>query len=565
MDSGCTNYIYDEDYLSFLVRYDGDINGVYEKFDPVCVSIINNQFLVAYSKPNVVNIEEMVRYGYESLPKCYGLTDDQVNEAIGVESLRLLPGLGLDGKDVIIGFVDTGIDISAESFKKPDGSTRILSIWDQNEAAYNGQDAMYGYGRVFNEAYINNVLQNPEGNSFLSYDDNGHGSFLASIAAGISGVAPGADIIMVKLKPAKRALRRFNVISDEAGCYSEEDIMFGVKYLVAEAARLGKPLVICLGLGTNQGGHDGNSALETYLNSLLGLRGISVVVSGGNETGFGGHFGLNGIDGTKADVEIAVGSNDNGFIMEIWGSAPGLLEVNVISPTGEVFDEIPSIRNGGVKKIFLYEGTSVYAENVVVDKVSGDPFCLLRFLNPTEGIWTVRVNARGSISSNGFNAWLPIHNFLNSDTSFVAPLASETICAPGNARGPITVAGYDYRTGAIYVNSSRGFTRTGGIKPDITAPAVDVAGAFARSSGFSETSLYTRKSGTSIAAAIVAGAAALLLQWGIVNRNAFSITNEDIKQILIRGANREGSISYPSPIWGYGTLDVYGAFNTLRQ
>lgn len=565
MDTGCTNYIYDEDYLSFLVRYDGDINGVYEKFDPVCVSIINNQFLVAYSKPNVVNIEEMVRYGYESLPKCYGLTDDQVNEAIGVESLRLLPGLGLDGKGVIIGFVDTGIDISAESFKKADGSTRILSIWDQNEAAYNGQDAMYGYGRVFNEAYINNVLQNPGEDSFLSYDDNGHGTFLASVAAGISGVAPGADIIMVKLKPAKRALRRFNVISDEASCYSEEDIMFGVKYLVAEAARLGKPLVICLGLGTNQGGHDGNSALETYLNSLLGLRGISAVVSAGNETGFGGHFGLNGIDGNKADIEIAVGSNDNGFIMEIWGSAPGLLEVSVISPTGEVFDEIPSIRNGGVKKIFLYEGTSVYAENVVVDKVSGDPFCFLRFLNPTEGIWTVRVNAKGSISSNGFNAWLPIHTFLNSDTSFVAPSASETICAPGNARGPITVAGYDYRTGAIYVNSSRGFTRTGGIKPDITAPAVDVAGAFARSSGFSETSLYTRKSGTSIAAAIVSGAAALLLQWGIVNRNAFSITNEDIKQILIRGANREGSISYPSPIWGYGTLDVYGAFNTLRQ
>lgn len=567
MDDFCSNYIYSDEYFSFLVKYDNDMNRVDDIFNPACVSRINNRFLVAYTKPAAFNIGEILKYGYASIPKCYGLMDSDVLQVIGADRIRNLPGLGFAGEGVLIGFIDTGIDFVSDAFKKPDGTTRISSIWDQNQEVYGQEAPAYGYGAVFTEEKINEALESDNPYSIVpSLDEDGHGTFIASVAAGNEGVSPESDIIMVKLKQAKSFLRQFYLIPAEANCYSEDDIMFAIKYLVEQAAILGKPLVICLGIGTNQGGHTGGTYIETYLNSITQLRGIGVCVSAGNETGFGTHFHVSGISGDSEDVEISVGSNDKGFTLELWGRAPGVLEVSVVSPTGEIFDNISPVKSMTYSRTFLYEGTTVYVETTVVEGTTGDPMVLFRFENPTEGIWIIRVKGEGSTAQLGFDAWLPIHGFNNSDTRFVSPSPDTTICSPGNARGIITVAGYDYRNNSIYVNSSRGYTRMDGIKPDIAAPAVDVQGVLARRmDGLTGSGLYIRRSGTSIASAVTAGGIALILQWAVVEGNAINITNESIKRILMIGANRTMGMTYPNRQWGYGTIDLYESFNALRR
>ena len=567
MDDFCSNYIYSDEYFSFLVKYDNDMNRVDDIFNPACVSRINNRFLVAYTKPAAFNIGEILKYGYASIPKCYGLMDSDVLQVIGADRIRNLPGLGFAGEGVLIGFIDTGIDFVSDAFKKPDGTTRISSIWDQNQEVYGQEAPAYGYGAVFTEEKINEALESDNPYSIVpSLDEDGHGTFIASVAAGNEGVSPESDIIMVKQNQAKSFLRQFYLIPAEANCYSEDDIMFAIKYLVEQAAILGKPLVICLGIGTNQGGHTGGTYIETYLNSITQLRGIGVCVSAGNETGFGTHFHVSGISGDSEDVEISVGSNDKGFTLELWGRAPGVLEVSVVSPTGEIFDNISPVKSMTYSRTFLYEGTTVYVETTVVEGTTGDPMVLFRFENPTEGIWIIRVKGEGSTAQLGFDAWLPIHGFNNSDTRFVSPSPDTTICSPGNARGIITVAGYDYRNNSIYVNSSRGYTRMDGIKPDIAAPAVDVQGVLARRmDGLTGSGLYIRRSGTSIASAVTAGGIALILQWAVVEGNAINITNESIKRILMIGANRTMGMTYPNRQWGYGTIDLYESFNALRR
>ena len=436
--------------------------------------------------------------------------------------------------------------------------------------------AMYGYGAVYYEDEINRALNNDNPfNVVPTRDVDGHGTFLASVACGsevegqFSGIAPEAEIVMVKLKQAKQGLRDFYLINDQAPCYSETDIMMGINFLVSEAQRLERPIVICIGLGTNSGDHGGNTNLELYLDILQNLRGVCVVCAAGNELGYSGHYlGTRRISSISMpdNMEIYVGPDNRGFTMEIWGNAPGLLNVMLLSPTGEKFGNISPIKNDSMMYEFLFEGTRVYVENVAIEGVSGDQLIFMRFENPSEGIWTVEVTETVLGVSRGFDAWLPIHEFLNADTMFIRGEPDDTICAPGNTRGVITVAGYNHYNDSIYVNSGRGFTRNDIIKPDLTAPAVDVYGVFAGGENLmGREQLYTRKDGTSISASIVAGAVCLIMEWAFARGNSPDLDTTKIKQMLIRGVNENKDIIYPSRAWGWGELSIYGVFEAIRE
>lgn len=93
------------------------------------------------------------------------------------------------------------------------------------------------------------------------------------------------------------------------------------------------------------------------------------------------------------------------------------------------------------------------------------------------------------------------------------------------------------------MESSKGFSRKGGYKPDITAPGVNVLGPSLGGG-------YSVRSGSSIAAAIVAGGAAQFLCWGLVKNNDIALKNANIKSYMIRGANRVSTMEYPNPDWG---------------
>ena len=569
----CEDIIYSEEYGSYLIKYDNDLEGVYDTVNPDCVTIINNQFLVAYKR--IDEERNIYEFGYNSVPKCYGLMDTTAVEAMGVEQVRNLPGLSLTGKEVLIGFVDTGIDYTNPLFIDRSGRSRIEYIWDQNKPQISGGRTVFNYGNEYSREEIDEALSSDNPYSVVpSADENGHGTFLASLAAGgvdeeesFTGVAPEARILVVKLRQAKQNLRDYMLINDSALCYSEDDIILGVKYLINKAIELDRPIVICLGIGTSQGDHNGNTNLELYINTLSNLRGVCVVAPVGNELGFGGHFsGNNQINQIESEesVEITVGENNKGFVLELWGNAPGILEVNVLSPTGERLGNISPIRNDRREITFVYEGTRVYVDNFVVDTYSGDQLYVFRFLNPTRGIWNINVKETTGIMGRGFDAWLPINQFLNGDVKFVRPDPNVTICAPGNGRGVITVAGYNHTNNALYVNSSRGFARNGRIKPDITAPAVDIYGAFSKTTQ-NRGSLYTRRSGSSLGCALTAGVIALIMEWALIKGNNYGITTEVIRQMLIRGANQVADVEYPNPSWGWGVTDIYKTFNVIRS
>ena len=146
-------------------------------------------------------------------------------------------------------------------------------------------------------------------------------------------------------------------------------------------------------------------------------------------------------------------------------------------------------------------------------------------------------------------------------------LPDTIITGPGNAQYPITVGAYDHTTDGIYIHSSRGYSRSGQIKPEIAAPGVDILSAAlppAAQTGPITSTSYARVTGTSAAAAHVAGAAALLLHWGILEGNDDYMNSSTIKTYLIRGAKRNPALTYPNREFGYGTLDHYQAFLNLR-
>lgn len=572
----CSLYIYSEDYYNFLIKYDNDLQSVNDIYAPDCINIINSQFLVAYKERTQGDGENLYSYGYNSVPKCYGLMDVTGVVDTGADKVRNLPGLGLTGRDTLVGFIDTGIDYTNFLFRNSDGSTRIRYIWDQNQEVFGKGPAQFGYGAQFSEEDINKALGSENPYAIVpSRDDEGHGTFLASVACGgiyeeepFYGMAPECEILMVKLKQAKSNLRDFYLINEDAICYSEEDIILAIRYLINKAMELRKPLVICLGIGTNQGDHNGTTNLELYMDTVSNLRGVCIVASAGNELGRNSHFAGDGTTSqlmSRDMIEVNVGEDDKGFVMEIWGNAPGLLTADIISPTGEKFDDIDFTKDEFRKASFLYEGTDVYINNIVVERNTGDQLIILRFVNPDEGIWTINVRESLNYQGKGFDAWLPIYQFQNSSIKFVRSDPNVTICSPGNGRGSVTVAGYNHYSKALYINSSRGFTRKGRIKPDLTAPAVNVQGAFVPTSGNTDRLLFTTRSGTSIGSAFVAGAVSLILEWALINSNYPRISTETIRQILIRGTKEIVDIEYPNPAWGWGVLDIYESFNIMRN
>ena len=396
-----------------------------------------------------------------------------------------------------------------------------------------------------------------------SRDTEGHGTVMAGLAAGgydaandFTGAAPEASIAVVKLKPAKNYLRSYNLIRQGAPAFQENDIMMGIRYLLEIARSLAQPLVVLLGIGTSSGDHNGLSYLNNYMNDVGDLRGCCMVSACGNEGNESGHYSGRIEPGTiYEDVEIRVDSAENGFTAELWGRTPDIFSVGIQTPGGERIERIPP-RYGQVQTIdFVLEPTQIYIQYKLVESSSGDLLIAMRFQNPTPGVWTIRVFGENLVYRT-YNMWLPISSFLEEGTYFLKPDPDITMTSPGDTNTCVCVAAYNHNNDSIYYASGRGFTPSGRIVPDIAAPGVNV---YVPVPG----KRFTQRSGTSVAAAHAAGAAALLMEWGIYRKNNLNMDTTEIKKYLIRGAKRQADIVYPNTRWGFGTLDLYNVFQSL--
>lgn len=556
----CEEAVYSNDYYDFIVEYTMPESG---NVVSSCIQKIDASYEIAYL-PREGNLSLNIQnYNYTSIPKCYTLMDESALEESGILRIQNQPTLSLKGQGVLIGFLDTGIDYENPVFRNSDGSTRIMAVWDQTDRSGTPPEGFL-YGTEYLDTQINDALQTENPREIVPVTDpEGHGTFLVSVAAGSQireeefiGAAPYARIAMVKLKQAKQYLRDFFFIPEDAQAFQENDLMAGLAYLDQLAKSRHVPLVICFGLGSNMGSHTGVSHLSTMLNNIALRSGRVAVTAVGNEGNERHHYFGQMEEGQQyQNVEISVGEGVEGFSTELWARAPQRFVVEIISPTGE---RMPSeyILSGGREYRFLFEDTRVTVDYRITGILNGAQVIYMRFEQPSQGLWNIRVFPEGEFASI-FNMWLPSDELSTGEVFFIRSNPDTTITVPSTAIAPIAVGAYDVRDNSIYLRSGRGFTTNGWIKPDIVAPGVGVFGAGGNNQ-------FTTKDGTSVAAAITAGATALMLEWGIVWGNYTAITNIEIKNVLIRGATRDDKRTYPDQAFGWGRLNLYQAFEDFR-
>ncbi|MBH1939631.1 S8 family peptidase [Mobilitalea sibirica] len=556
--------IVSEEYADLIVDYRYNPR-VLEEFDNAIVHIMNEAYAVIHVPVPDYPWRIVKEYSYSIIPKTYGLTSEISLDASGVDELRAIPGFDLRGQGVLIGIVDTGIDYLNPVFLNENGTTKIVSIWDQTIQSEEGYPFDTYYGTEYVADQINLALLSEDPLAIVpSMDFVGHGTMMAGVAAGTEneevefvGVAPEAELVVVKLKQAKEYLREFYFIPEDVVCYQENDIMWGVQYCIQVARQLKRPIAICLGLGTSQTAHTGFSHLSSFLSILGDFNNVGIVTAVGNEGNLGRHYyGAIDPDIGYNTVELNVGEDEGSFHMELWGDFPGVYSIEIYTPGGEFIPRITTGLRVTREISFIFEQTIIYIDFQLVETLTGDQLILFRFENATPGIWQINVYGQGDLAT-GFHIWLPMGNFVSLDTNFIQPNIYTTIVAPGTSIIPITVTAYNPINDNLYVNASRGYTRSDDIKPELAAPGVN----YIAPSLNNEFELYT---GTGVAAAHTAGIVALFLEWAVVRGNDVGVDTVVIKKFLIRGARRREFLTYPNRDWGYGIIDLYNTFDILR-
>lgn len=564
MPSDCQQYILSEDYTEFLISSLSMTQEILDAFQGICYQQIDGRFYSIYTNVENISKIKLNQFPYLVIPKLYGEMSTAALEISGITRIANQPALQLKGQGVIIGMVDSGIDYTHPAFLDEFGRSRILRLWDQTDPTGPHPEGI-GYGTEYTNEDINRALasENPY-DIVRQKDETGHGTFLAGVAAGsedpvndFSGAAPKANLIVVKLKPAKQVLRDYFFIRPDVPAYQENDIILGLNYIRRFAEELGMPISYPFGLGSNLGGHNGLSAISYVMNSISLLPGFCITVPTGNEGLTQQHFaGTVSTAETPVQIELSVSDNVPGVFFEIWGLPPSVLSISIESPTGEQTGRIPA-RIGNIQRFdLIFENSQIVVYYDLSEFSAGDEVIAVQIKTPTQGIWRIQVFS--NTDNANFNAYLPGQNFIGNRAYFLGSSSDITLTDPSGVESAICVSGYETLTGAFYPPSGRGFTRGGRFKPDLCAPCTSITGPNLRGR-------YEQRSGTSLASALTGGACAQILTWAVTLQNAPLITSVNIKSILVRGANRRPDISYPSRLWGYGTLDLYNAFEILRK
>lgn len=548
----CRMRILSNDYADEIAGYYGTISLLSGE---ECYQLVNDDFAIIHN-PRMEGMERDTRAVSFFMPYCFGLSQQENLEAIGVNRVRRIPGFDYRGSGIILGFVDTGIDYTHPVFMAANGVSRVQTIWDQSDQSGTPPEG-FAYGTEFGPEEI--------AAGTAPKDENGHGTFLAGIAAGgedlennFAGVATLAELAVVKLKEAKPYLKEYYCMPQDAVAFSEADVMMGVRYLLEYAREQEKPLVLCLGVCSSLGSHRGTMPLSLYLNSLAYRPDVCLVTAAGNEGNARHHARLN-LGDTQTEVEIYVGTRGSGFTAEIFAEAIAELNLRIISPAG---DDTPVVGSGftGVEEFpLLFDRSVLYVERESLMRTGTMQRIRLRFQRPSTGIW--RLQFERSEMASEINLWLPMSEFLEGEVYFLESDPEVTLCEPANAPLLLSVGGYSTENDSLAPFSGRGFTADGLNQPTLLAPSVNVQGPFAGGG-------YIVKNGTSIGAAYTAGAVALFLEYIQEYRRTGTVAPMDtvlIRNLFSLGATREEGMEYPSPAYGYGWLNLYGVFEFLRN
>lgn len=499
------------------------------------VNLLNEYAIVETSEKNIMKLANMSRIEYVEKPKRL-FFQRNIGKSVSCINQLQVGDLSIQGEGVIVGVLDSGIDYRENEFRNENGSTRILEIWDQTIPGNPPEG--YVQGTRYTRDEINNALEN---NILLkTRDTSGHGTEVTSIAAGKSGVAPKADIIVVKLG-----------VPQTDGFPRTTELMQGLDYLVRRASVYEKPIVINVSLGNTYGSHDGSSILERFVDDIANYWKTTICVGTGNEGNASGHTSGTVNMGTVTNIELFIDKRQLSFDLQLWKYYEDDLRITLITPSGK---QIGPIQNNLGTQRFIAEDTEIllyYGEPSPISVLQEIYIMFIPLgLYVNTGIWNVELQGI-KIVTGKYDFWLPSYGVLNLGTRFGNPTKEGTFTIPSTAMRVISVGAYDGTTFSYADFSGRGISGNPRlVKPDLVAPGVGVQTTTVGG-------LIKSVSGTSFATPFVTGAAALLTEWGIVQGNDSFMYGEKIKAYLRKGANPMfGFSNYPNQVVGYGRMCV---------
>ena len=456
-----------------------------------------------------------------------------------------LPPLSLTGNGVLVGFVDSGIDLTHPDFQDSNGNSRVLFLWDQTR----DEDPPDGYlfGTEYNNDQINEALR---AGKTLSKDESGHGTAAAGIACGngnaskgrYRGIAPEAELIVVKMRKNKGLYPRTT------------ELISGIDYCIRKALKFNRPLVLNISFGNNYGSHTGNSLSELYLNRVSLLGRISIIAASGNEGASPIHT-LGFLDQT-VNVDFSISERQTSLNMQLWKDYADDVRIRLRAPYGTEY----TLSDKFGTNMEVLDQTQIAFYNSApspfqrLQEYYFEFFPIADSFYLTSGVWSLIIEPI-SIKNGTFEMWLPAASSLNGATRFLSPDPYNTLTVPSSANSVITVGAYDAKTNTPADFSGRGAASMPNLltKPDLVAPGVSVIVP-------SFPGGYQTVSGTSFAAPFVTGSAALLMEWGIVKRNNLFLYGEQLKAWLIAGAKELPGYPVPNPRTGWGALCLEAAF-----
>lgn len=535
--------------LEVIVKYSGDITDI----PNVTVEILNCNYAIITGKTSdIALLYSDPRIEYIELPKAmsYELTSGLNSSCI--TRVKQEPYF-LTGKGTAIAIIDSGIDYTNEDFIDENGNSRIICAWDQTTE---GRHPIgFSFGAEYTNEDFNFALRSDSPLSVLPFFDySGHGTAVAGVACGNGrqnggreqGVAPEAGIIAVKLGQ--------NTDDDFA---KSTQIMRALRYVNNKAREFMLPLAINLSYGTNNGGHDGNSLFESFVDELSDEWKSVMCVATGNEASSGHHFSAQIGDGDRIDIDFRISTGRNRLYMTLWKNFADEMTFSLISPNGEISLEMTQENR---LYLFTLDGIdiTVFFERPSSYSVSQEIYFLFEAQsgNIPDGLWQLFVSGKSTVDGR-IDAWLPTTENASEQTAFLTPDPFTTLTLPSTAQNVISVGAYNSNDNTAASFSGRGYTRENVyVKPDIVAPGVNVL-SVKRGGGYD---VFT---GTSISCPFVTGACALLLEWGIVRENDVFLYGQKIKAFLRKGAKRNDSSDYPDRRLGYGKLCLSATLNEL--
>ncbi len=492
---------------------------------------------------------------------------------------------GYDGKGIVVGFIDSGVDFTHPDFKDSLHHSRIKWIWDMVLPDSINTPTPYGYG----QEWTNTEIDDSTAGRQSGFREFGHGTHVTGVgtgnglAAGVNkGVAPKADIIMVAFD--------FNYTG------TDTRIADAVHYIFSKADSMGEPCVINASLGDYFGSHDGQDLEAQLIDAdITAKNGRCMVAAAGNWGNLYLHLGYN-VSNADTNFTWYQNNSNNQIYFQMWGDSNSFKNIHFAVAAEDTntwsiraiysFSDIST--HLGIDTVdTLFNGVNPIAAIETAGSTQGGLYEMEFLITPDSGsyLWRLMMTGNGYFdlwSTDHYKGVLPSPATLPSIVYYKSPdLIMNTSNSFACSNQVITVANYVDRNqhfdcmdslittteiaGALTASSSIGPTRDRRQKPDIAATgdhtlSCAVTPWLGNIIPNSDTNLglgcyHIAGGGTSAASPVVAGIAALYLQ------KYPNATNIDVKNAITGCAKTDAQTgsALPDYHWGYGKADAFHA------